>query len=1509
MQFLQYIDPVIKWIPTLLFILTVASATFVGFCRGYRKSLIFLIHSLVIGGVFIILYFLFKDSNKVDELLLNIINMFMGSDTGLQDFLEVSPNATSVKEVLVLYIPQLLDGGISLILADNGAYLLTLVDLAYSIVFALLFFILYLVFDFIMTIVYYIFYSDKKYKKKNVKHIMKGKSEFAFSKQRWKGSLIGLCRGLVSGLIMISLLGSLLFIVSGGRGDEESPNYDLGNQDYTNIYNAYASISEYGCHGIFKILNAFKDKEGVPYYLFAADIIFSGELTLEEDYKYNVIFREEFATYVAFSKDVLNLMMKYGADDIIAVLNETEDVDLAESVIKIMINPQFQEEFDQIIYDFDSKVYISNLAFSFIDSLISHMDDVEFMEGFDDGTKDLLFLLFKKGYLSESIPYERSLKMSLSDDETVDLGTISSSDLINKQNVIVIYKMITEILYFNNIVEEDPNDLLYFEMMNNCADYLSQLTLFSGSESEKLNSIYRRLYAYIRYNYLDVLDGETEEIANMSMEMAEKQYYIDKEYDSIDWVSEFRAIFSLFDDLLYIYQHNELSLDAPETLIKELFDIYQSQDAGKKEIAKRLDRVLNHLAASKLMANIISSNIIRGTIEDTFTGMFDEFVMPEIKYSNTYDENGSLVSYGEAYCFINCLRQILKNPENSLIFDLLFGTVETENSTDMILQICAVLTSDQNEETIDYLISSKLFRSLFTTVFNQVESNGEKMIYLDSSILESDSNGAKVVVKDELRKVIYLLPDLLEISKPFLEGQFENSDIVNLLENPLMDELLDCRIIEGTFSNVLIISLEGNAQLIMPDYLKEKTKGLITTEDTVSEIRALININNELFTEESGVSFEDILAGELDNVISVFTNSANLGVVFESGIIHYTVSNYLLPINGGDSTNELLSFDIIIPASCREVIEYEYEDEIKQVIEKDTLVGFLEIGRDLFNSGASSDELLGIVIKEKERYLSNYILSASLMTYIYGEAMKEDSQFSTFVTIPEEIKDSYGKFYPTSEYIARMEDEFSTNSSYYYGPKNPIYQEGFNICSAIEELLGQDVNVFSSSNSAVITDSINEIITDPTTSSKVYPNRYKFDVIYDSVIISTTLSVQFDEYLSEDLIDQSVVEFSKQSNGVYQREEIFNFIKAMCALGLNNPEENGFGDSINILSTLTHRDDVYNSTIALGLLTKMINDVIDEVDEEGNKVNNLRTTKLAYKPEVNVYKSCEIEAFIKLLGKNLATVILKPKDLDIKNFSINDVRSVIFDLEKDPNGNSVNSYLMIASVTKMMEDTEDIYIPYSEYDSVNKIVKPASFLQLLDSMKVAGFDLNLNFESTAKFKDSDTETFKKTIAEISKSEILRASISKKIKIEYSTYKMYSYVLESSEYFIDAETHDRSAALYYLTDKEFKNFFKAINNDLFDGSGFGVQMNEALIYSIAKMNDSDRELILKSSLMSSVISQMLLTSSLQAILNFQNIDVTKEYIDYVNILTDSKIEINSYTQEDIEFILDELAFVS
>lgn len=1505
MQFLQYINPMIKWIPTLIFLLIIISATFTGFCRGYRKSLIFLIHSVIIGSICIALYFVFVKVDKMDEIVLNVINMIIGSDTGLQDLLEINQNAQTIKEVILFFLLELVDPtqGIGLILADNGLYLLTLIDLIYSIVFALVFYLLYIILNFIMAIIYFIFYSDRKYKKRNVKRVMKGKDEFGYSKKRLKGSLIGLTRGLVTGFLTMSLLGSVLFIVAGGPGDTKAPELDFGNEDFNNIYNAYSSISEYGTHGIFKILNTFKDNENVPYYLFAADIIFSGELKLDEEYSHNVVFREEFATYVSFSKDVLNLMMKYGAEDIKALVNGDEELDATDLVIKIMVNNEFQVEFEELINDFDSKVYISNFACAFIDSMLSHLDEDSLLGEFDPEISDLLSILFKEGYLSDSIPYEANLKLTLSPNEKVDLGHINSKDLLNKNNIIVIYKIIAEILYFNNVVEEDPGNVLYFEMMNNTVSNISDLTLLSPENSERFNNVFRRLYAYIRYNYLDVLEEE-EEITPLGFETSKQEYYIDQDFDSIDWVNELRLLLSLVEDGLYLYQYSDLFSEEEldyTVFISQLFEIFNSEDEKFVELEKRLDKILDYITTSKLMANVVSSKIVSGTLEDIFVGSLEGFVMPELHFANIYDANGEFADYGETYYFFNTLRELLKNEENKKVLDLLMGTSETEyeNETDLLLDICEVLTSEENEKTIEYLTSSKLFRSIFTSILDSIENDGEKFIYLDPTIVDLDSNGAKAIHKEEIKTVLYKIPVLMDIAQPFLEEEeYTDEQIADLLENEDLNDLLESKLIEGTVSNILVISLKGNEELIMPKYLENKEKGLITDENGKSEIKALIDINETLF-KENNVGFMNILSGDFDSILDVFSKAEDLNVVFDSGIIYYTISNYLL--DSENTNTDLLSFKLVIPASCR--IE-KNDDNLRYLVKKEELIGFFEIGKELFIDGDTGQEediqnaMIRKVVennasKNDEKYLSNYILSASLMNFIYeSESLKE------WITLPKNF----------DLYIPSIET--ATSGSYYYDYKNIVHQEASKLCSALDELLGistsiEPVDVLGD-NTEVITNSISDILNvdDPSGS----PDLDKFNKIYQSEIIACTLSKKFDDYLDSSLIDSAIKYSSvvyESDLGKFKLEEIEKFIYALNALGMSTPEEgtDGFGNSILALNE-DNKQKVYDSVLAMGLVTKMIDDVV--LDD----ANDLQQVDLAYQEEYrnkqigsfNIYSECEINAFLTLLsGDNeLENIINDPDSFSISTKSLEEIEDIVFN-STDCDSNGVSSYLIIGTATSMMIGSGDVYIPEGDYLSKHNIVNPSSFRQLLKSMEAAGFDLSLDFNS------KDNQKFADNLDIIADSEILRATITNKIDISMDE-KSITLVEEIG--CIKTRTHNNKE-LIYLTKEEFCSFFTALDLMLEKQSSFDLEMNPIeTVKNIAE--NENRTNILKSSIMRCVVNSMLEIELFEAAIDTMNFVLAAQHKDVIEqdptdlidfISYKSLLDVPQYSEQSILDILE------
>ena len=90
-------------IPTLLFAFMVIWGFVFGLIRGFRKSLILFIQSIVAFILCLIFYFVMVNLSASDTLSVNIANTFMGQN-GLQRMLGVSESNTTLTGILTDYI-------------------------------------------------------------------------------------------------------------------------------------------------------------------------------------------------------------------------------------------------------------------------------------------------------------------------------------------------------------------------------------------------------------------------------------------------------------------------------------------------------------------------------------------------------------------------------------------------------------------------------------------------------------------------------------------------------------------------------------------------------------------------------------------------------------------------------------------------------------------------------------------------------------------------------------------------------------------------------------------------------------------------------------------------------------------------------------------------------------------------------------------------------------------------------------------------------------------------------------------------------------------------------------------------------------------------------------------------------------------------------------------------------------------------------------------------------------
>ena len=79
---------------------------------------------------------------------------------------------------------------------------------------------------------------------------------------------VGATRGLIAATLVLSLMGSGLYTLTGGKGKGTLEEHTFDDPMIQEAYDSYRSVEKYGSTGIFKVLNAFSNKEGTPYYLF-----------------------------------------------------------------------------------------------------------------------------------------------------------------------------------------------------------------------------------------------------------------------------------------------------------------------------------------------------------------------------------------------------------------------------------------------------------------------------------------------------------------------------------------------------------------------------------------------------------------------------------------------------------------------------------------------------------------------------------------------------------------------------------------------------------------------------------------------------------------------------------------------------------------------------------------------------------------------------------------------------------------------------------------------------------------------------------------------------------------------------------------------------------------------------------------------------------------------------------------------------------------------------------------
>ena len=1150
--------------PSILFALFVLVGFLRGLRRGFRKSLILLIQAIAAFVICLGIYLLLINNDTVDGLLLTGINSILGSPSGLQDALGVTGDFATLKQVLAQYISDMLAGvGAGPVTAADSGYVMALVLLAYHIVFALLLSIVYKILQFIFYLVYLIFYSEGRYRRKKKEKEKEG--GVPYKKRKLAGAIVRLSRGLVAGLVCVSLIGGVLSVVTGGYGEGKTEDYAFGEPNIDQAYTVYRSLDEYGTKGIIKILNTVRDSEDVPFYLYITDLIFSGRLVDENlGIDENIKFRDELTGYVGFAKNVATLVMKYGGDTMKNIVSSGNDEAMNEAV-KLFENEDFNREFRLLIENFDAKTFISGFALSFIDSVVENIDQTSISDGMDENTVNMIKILFKPDYYSDKIPSDAALLAAGKKGPV-----LKASSLISKKDILAAYDVIVESM--NKAPEEEG----YIDIIGGKIDtlstlkimvpFVSNLSILSTEKASEVDPVLERLYTYVENTVLTDVNAEG---------YVSPDYYYD---EKIEWTSELKTLLGVAGDALNIYA--TVAKDSPsgdsngegesnpedsakpgkpgigeasaegkevgdgdgEKTSKDALDmivnIFDAKNENYTANMTRVDRICDSLSKSKLIGRALSSSYMYSQIKTALSSVASSFDMPE---NVRYDSNGG--DDGEIKALLDGLKSICKN---EITIKLLRDTPDFSDLEDFKPYAEVLTTADESGNApIDCVIKSKLLHSLLSAMLVDMSEEEDSSIYISDRAKESNSAGEKVniIEKDLLKDILQSSSDIIDLISE-ISGA-DSLKISEIVSNDAVKKLTKNIIVQGTAAKLLINALKDNESIVIPASLSDPEKWLDSgmegsSDFSKGEFRKLFD-----FIAEANFDIDGIVDGSVDVIdeINKLSDEKMQDNMLASDVLWHTIS-YLLSTSIGDGDME-----IIVPDGAKaDISETETDgkvlikrEEIKALINRVILIA-PALKQDETDVREMSDKLIELIVVNKNKVFGSLILDATIINFVVNGNVLD----GTTIEIPTSLKEN-----------AKKENLAKYNFDGGWGGDNG---ELVKLINALDVFLGVSATVADGKKFTM-----QEVSLDLTEIIKKLKDDSVLTTVYASEILKYTVSVKIKDTLTgESLMDNPHAHEEGDRAKPYKIEEI----RALVSILPDSGEINVSAITIDKLLTL-----------------------------------------------------------------------------------------------------------------------------------------------------------------------------------------------------------------------------------------------------------------------------------------------------------------------------------------------------
>ncbi|MDE5548596.1 MAG: hypothetical protein K2J30_06335, partial [Clostridia bacterium] len=363
------------------------------------------------------------------------------------------------------------------------------------------------------------------------------------------------------------------------------------------------------------------DFDDSPYYLFSADLVFSGGLDDDlNDVHATVRFRKELGAYTGFAKDTIMLLMRYGEDRIEEALDTGDSGKIMDTVVDIMKEPEFRAEFENLVDNFDSQTYVINFSLAMASTIVAHIDDMSFASSLGANNTELLKILFQRGYLSEAIPDERELRESLGASTTDDPFHIqpylSVNHLFNKQDAQTVLRIALGFLA-NEYSTNAP-----LELVKRLLPEIEGLSILGTERKKEVNPVLGRLYCFLENTYLtdEGQDGVT---------------YSEIKAQNISWVDELHSLIAVTDDMFELYGNVQRE---DNNYLQMLLDVFDDENPEYETNLRLYDNICATVADSAILGKVLSSGKITAQLREGLSKACTDVYLPEnMVFENRYD--------------------------------------------------------------------------------------------------------------------------------------------------------------------------------------------------------------------------------------------------------------------------------------------------------------------------------------------------------------------------------------------------------------------------------------------------------------------------------------------------------------------------------------------------------------------------------------------------------------------------------------------------------------------------------------------------------------------------------------------------------------------------------------------------------------------------------------------------------------------------------------------------------